>query len=380
MKIENRVTGTRINGFDALRTIAMWLGVVLHSLIVYKSEPEPNWPHDTTNYLFFDWLYEFIHIFRMPLFYLVAGFFSRMTLERSGTRTFVTQRAKRILIPFIVGLVIIVPLSLLPFHFNYFFHIEKLDFKTAMGNSLRQMLSWNGMAHLWFLYYLIVFYILAVGYKSFLRRSLLKPAVVVSRIFNKSAWSKIVIQVVILLLILFFFKMVTPPVYTGIRISLTYLLYYGVFFIFGWLLQTDMGRIKMSPPIGWLLFVVGTALSITRFFYPELQTGIVFYGLVSVETISLVTGITALFIHYFSQESKWWRYFSDASYWVYLTHIFFVAGIQVMLLSSNIQGWLRFPIVLLSTFLFTIVTYQLLVRYTVIGEYLHGKRIRQQDK
>ena len=87
----------RINGFDALRAIAMWLGVVLHALIVYKSVPEPNWPHDDSfNSEFLDWLYQYIHVFRMPLFFLVAGFFARLVITRSGIKYFRIQRKKRI--------------------------------------------------------------------------------------------------------------------------------------------------------------------------------------------------------------------------------------------------------------------------------------------
>ena len=44
----------RIHGFDALRAIAMWLGVVLHSIIVYKETPEINWPHDSAVGLFYN--------------------------------------------------------------------------------------------------------------------------------------------------------------------------------------------------------------------------------------------------------------------------------------------------------------------------------------
>src|SRR3954465_13632815 len=103
----------RINGFDALRTVAMWLGIVLHSIIVYKANPEPNWPHDDRIFSgFLEWLYQVIHVFRMPLFFLVAGFFSRLVIMRSGINYFVTQRFKRIVVPFVLGVIIIVPLSL----------------------------------------------------------------------------------------------------------------------------------------------------------------------------------------------------------------------------------------------------------------------------
>src|SRR5687768_9972102 len=103
-------TSSRIYGFDALRATAMWLGVILHSIIFFKKVPAENWPHDP--YLFstvLEWLYEFIHSFRMPLFFLVAGYFSSLVIEKRSLNEFISQRVQRILIPFILALVLIVP-------------------------------------------------------------------------------------------------------------------------------------------------------------------------------------------------------------------------------------------------------------------------------
>ena len=49
------------------------------------------------------------HIFRMTLFFFVAGFFARMMFQRKGARGFWLDRAKRILVPLVAGWVILVP-------------------------------------------------------------------------------------------------------------------------------------------------------------------------------------------------------------------------------------------------------------------------------
>ncbi len=363
----------RINGFDALRTIAMWLGVLLHSLIVYKAEAEPNWPHDTTNYYFLDWLYDYIHIFRMPLFYMVAGFFSRMVVIKKGNAYFINQRARRILLPFIIGLIIIVPISLLPFHFNRFYYIDGLDFSTSISRSLQQMVSWNGMAHLWFLYYLLFFYTLVVVYVSFLQRRIGPLNDQLSNWFRKISILHIAGLICVLFCLLYYYQVYTPPVYTGIKPNLLYVLYYGLFFCCGWLLQIHPKSIETTGSYAWGLFVAGTVCSVVRFFQPAIASPFN-YLLVSFETIALVIGITGLFIKHLRNANAVWRYFSDASYWVYLVHVFAVSLLQVALLQSSVPGILRLPIVLMGTFLFTMVTYRYFVRFTIIGEYLHGKR------
>ena len=50
--------------------------------------------------------------------------------------------------------------------------------------------------------------------------------------------------------------------------------------------------------------------------------------------------------------------------------------LQVLMLYSVIPGWFRMPLVIIVTFAITMITYHYFVRYTIIGEYLHGKRIR----
>ena len=49
------------------------------------------------------------HMFRMTLFFFVAGFFARMMFHRKGARGFWPDRAKRILLPLVVGWMMLLP-------------------------------------------------------------------------------------------------------------------------------------------------------------------------------------------------------------------------------------------------------------------------------
>ena len=51
-----------------------------------------------------------VHGFRMPLFFLVSGFFTAMLWRRRGLAALLKQRAMRIVLPCFVGLVTIIPL------------------------------------------------------------------------------------------------------------------------------------------------------------------------------------------------------------------------------------------------------------------------------
>ena len=68
----------RYYGLDALRGGMMMLGIVLHAAEFYIAAPPPALPMPTdrnTSYVF-DLVFHFIHSFRMPTFFVLAGFFA----------------------------------------------------------------------------------------------------------------------------------------------------------------------------------------------------------------------------------------------------------------------------------------------------------------
>ena len=99
----------RRTDLDALRGVAMILGIVLHALLSFIPTP---WPVQDTrqNGLFFI-PYAAIHMFRMPLFFLISGFFTMFILQRHGLGGMIRQRVQRILLPLLLALLTIVPLD-----------------------------------------------------------------------------------------------------------------------------------------------------------------------------------------------------------------------------------------------------------------------------
>ena len=65
---------------------------------------------------------------------------------------------------------------------------------------------------------------------------------------------------------------------------------------------------------------------------------------------------------------------SDASYWVYLIHLFFVAFIPSFVSDWPIPSTLRFLFVLIISGALSFLSYHYLVRSTFIGKFLNGKK------
>lgn len=72
----------------------------------------------------------------------------------------------------------------------------------------------------------------------------------------------------------------------------------------------------------------------------------------------------------------WVRWLSDASYWVYLTHLPLVIAMQAVLVDHDLPAAGKVLIVFSVTAATTLLTYRWCVRYTLIGLLLNGPRSR----
>lgn len=97
----------RRHDLDALRAAAMLLGIVLHAGLSFAPFP---WPvQDTRQSESYGLLFAAIHGFRMPVFFLLSGFFTAMLWRRRGLRSLLSHRLRRVFLPFLLGVFTIVP-------------------------------------------------------------------------------------------------------------------------------------------------------------------------------------------------------------------------------------------------------------------------------
>ena len=101
--------------------------------------------------------------------------------------------------------------------------------------------------------------------------------------------------------------------------------------------------------------------------------------LTAVFTITSIIVVMEFTKRTFNKESKVIRYISDSSYWLYLIHIPVVVSIQKLTLELNTTKEIKFLITSVAALAILLASYQLLVRYTIIGTYLHGKRNKDES-
>ncbi|MDA7510873.1 acyltransferase family protein [Verrucomicrobia bacterium] len=101
----------RRHDLDALRAFAMLLGIVIHGVIAYIPMSEVAYPiqdirQDRTYAIFM----AAIHGFRMPLFFLISGFFTAMLWRKRGLTALLKQRYRRIVLPLLLSMFTLMPI------------------------------------------------------------------------------------------------------------------------------------------------------------------------------------------------------------------------------------------------------------------------------
>ena len=97
----------RRHDLDAVRSFAMSLGVVLHACLSLSFVPWPITDEVRTEGM--TALFAFIHGFRMPLFFLLSGYFAVMLWQRRGAGGLLGHRLRRVLLPMVVACFTILP-------------------------------------------------------------------------------------------------------------------------------------------------------------------------------------------------------------------------------------------------------------------------------
>ena len=100
---------TRRTDLDALRSFAMLLGVALHAALSFALFPWPVRDTERSDMLLL--LIVAVHGFRMPLFFLLSGYFTMLVFNRRGLASLLEQRFMRIFLPLVIATLTIVPLD-----------------------------------------------------------------------------------------------------------------------------------------------------------------------------------------------------------------------------------------------------------------------------
>lgn len=387
----------RYHAVDALRALAMFLGVVLHAALGYMVQSNPFTPRmDPSRSAAFDVGVSLIHGFRMQLFFLVAGVFTAMLLSRRSLGAFAFGRLRRIGQPLGAGALIIVPLVAIPF----FLAIPPEYLPKDWWRGL-----WGGPGHLWFLVYLLAFSaaacaLVVVGRWTGpgLRRGLDALGACAA-----SPWGLLLMLVptVLLTRLMSSWVIETPLGWTLTHPSLAY---YAFFFLVGCGVQSSGATMRLGSSWKWVLpltAVVFAPLMLSADNWAPAARPIVsaedqwrVTGAAAVQGLyawGMIYGLFGLFGTLTSGRPEgrpWVRWLADSSYWVYLVHLPAVYWLQLWWSRVNVPGmehgaaeaFVKFGAMMAAVTAFCLITYAVIVRPTFLEAIVGGgnkKRARE---
>lgn len=351
----------RNHSLDAARGILMMLGILLHTSNIYSTEA--SWiVSDAERHPIFDFFANAIHVFRMPAFFWISGYFCALTFQKNGATGLITKRFPRLAIPLLVTWLSLNVLQ---------------EFALANINGqdpIKSVLDGVPLYHLWFLFDLILYVGLA---------ALLMPWL--SHL--NTPWHKLDrIPLPLLLVGLASLSLLASEIAraTGIAYinaygltSLYRLATYAPFFAAGMVMyfQPAVRARFLGTPMVLALFAIPIALIVKPFekgYGFAIGEGALFVELLM---IWICIGAALHIFHRVFQSDSWLtRFLSDASYSIFLFHHVFVVFLGVIFTRIALGPGTKFVIISSVTLAITIAIHLLLIhRYTILSLAFNGK-------
>lgn len=378
----------RLHALDNLRALMMWLGIVLHVAINHLTINSPLPWRDPKTSPVADLLLLFIHSFRMPVFFVLAGFFVALLAERRGANGMLKNRCLRLALPFAIFwpplFVATTVLAMVYIHLTVRgvpgIDVALTPARQASGSPFNTM-------HLWFLYQLFWLSVLAwAGMR--VRRFV--PARVREALASgftglmARRWGFAVLALPLAFVGMFYPSgMVTesgsflPPLAEWMQS--------GLFFVAGWYLHGQQERLLAllaarckGYAVAGLAFLVATVLllgasrggSLHRVPHPEFWIAFAYNATAWLWSLALIGG----FVRYLPRQNAVLAYLSQSSYWVYLVHMLGTVGFGILLFHAPLGAVAKMGLNIAATSLAALASYQLLVRRTPVGRLLNGQR------
>jgi surface polysaccharide O-acyltransferase-like enzyme len=376
---------------DWLRVLAMGMIFLFHSgrpFVPFKwhiMNPEPDLLFTLFNIFVTGWI--------MPLFFVISGIATYFSLAKRSPGKYVTERFKRLLIPFIFGLIVILPIhryysALFQELFTgsfigyYFWEYFTIDFPFTTYFSSTYFAGSNQGTYLWYIFWLFLFSLITVHFFKWLRKEENRNKIsTLATICNRRGGIFLLaIPLIIVDIVSIPPYFVFPSGYGGWKLS-TYL----VFFILAYILASNTKFEQSIDKNRITTLVIGIITTILI---------IIFASIIGAETISEQAGIVSyyyiLFTTLWSLNGWCWvmaiigfgrrllnfnhKYLKPSNELVlpfYILHETVIVAVAFYVVNLNLIVILKFLIIVLASF--TIISLLLLpIKHIKILRFLFG--------
>jgi len=368
---------------DSVRVIAFALLIFYHVGMFFV----PWWFHIKNNVVYEEAEIPmlFLNQWRLSLLFIISGMGTCYALSKRTGRQFATERLKRLFIPFIFGMLFIVPPQI---------YLERLDKGEFNGNYFEFWpieafsngpypdgnISWH---HLWFILYLLIFSLTLIPAFLYLRKH---PETWIIRKL-KAIGSK-TFGLYIFIIPLFFWQLFLAPRFpqtNGLINDWYNLINYCTLFFFGFLLISLKDTFWDSVTKNRHVFLAGGVIG-----FPLLMW--LWYGIGAfpvkdeinalVKVFNMWSWILAIIGYaavYLNKPSKPLKYCNEAVYPFYILHQTVIMILGYYLKDIDLGFVPKFSIMVIGTFGFTWLIYEFCIRRYAVIRPLFGMKPKTKD-
>ena len=380
----------RYHHLDWLRIIAFGLLVIFHTGMIFVPWNYHITASEKSKTL--EVVMSWMHAWRMPLLFVISGMGTAFALRHRTSRPFLKERARRLLIPLIFGVFVVVPPQIYierSDEFDSFFAFYPTVFEFVpypMGGSL----SWH---HLWFVLYLFVMSALLLPLLLHVRRHGAAQRWLAARISGRGGFAWFFVP-------LFTLHWVTMPFFPRFTHAFVddwgCFAHYGTFFFAGYVMVVVPGvldRVRTTRHRHLIFAIVG----LIPFYAVRSWPAMMPYGFGAERPIvlgydifywvptSVVSWYTCLAVLGYGRSllehpSPTLRYLNDAVYPFYIWHqtVLLIVGAWVI---ERIPGVaLPFALIAGATYVLTLAIYHFAIRPFEIMQRLHGAKSAPVEK
>lgn len=299
-----------------------------------------------------------LNVWRIPLLFFVSGMGVFFAMKKRNWLELIKERTVRILVPFIFGFLVIVPLHVF---IILDYYNQPLSYQVNMG-------------HLWFLGNIFVYVLILSPLFFYLKKN---NEGRLSKGIKKVFGSPIGLVVMLFLFTLEVF-LVEPNPFEKYA-ETWHGFYYGFLaFLFGYLsVYSGENFWKMILKGRFIFLLIGLTLYLLRVFGFNFNSP---WYLLPLESLSWIISVFAFGHKYSNKPSQTLTYLSQAAYPVYIVHMFALYGTVYLIFPTELPIWIQFILVVLITFVVCFGLYELLIRRVWFLRPLFGLRPNREKK
>ena len=375
-------TTNRQSYLDWLRIMAIAGVLFFHSAMPFAAEESWHIKNSETSNLFLEFNF-FMSRFRMPLLFFISGAVAFFMLQKRTAAQFIGLRFRRLFIPLLFGMLLIVPLQVYMERVNQGFKGNFFQFYPSIFNTgpyPEGNLSWH---HLWFVAYLFVYDVaLAPLFKWLIRN---KQRLV---FFNWLAKGKRVYVLMAPSVILFAALVVHFPETHDLINDWCWFIYWLLFFLTGFICLCFPALVKSlernrrtSFGLAFLSIIIINYLRWNQLEPFDVLTNwqndprtYIYFSLKAVTAWLWVYTAVGYGKRYLDKKHSVLHYLNSAVYPFYILHQTVVVVIAYYVVRTTDSILLKYSFIVLVSFLLSMAIYHVFIRPFAITRFLFGSK------